>query len=60
LQNESNKISIIDLTGKKVYNDVFLKEDVTRQFNLSYLGTGIYILTIIGNGVLITKKFIKL
>jgi uncharacterized repeat protein (TIGR02059 family) len=60
LQNESNKISIVNISGKKVYDDILLKKEVTRQFNLNYLDTGIYILTIIGNGVLVRKKFIKI
>jgi hypothetical protein len=59
LKNESNKISVANLTGEKVYDGILLKEELTKQFDLSYLNSGIYILMIIGKEILVTKKFIK-
>jgi Bacterial Ig domain/Secretion system C-terminal sorting domain/Putative flagellar system-associated repeat len=59
LQNESNTISIVNFAGKKVYDGILLKKEITKQFNLSDLDLGIYILMISGKEILTTKKFIK-
>ncbi len=58
LKNETNIISIVDFAGKKVYDSNLFKEEITRQINLPFLNTGIYVLMIIGSDILITKKFI--
>jgi hypothetical protein len=59
LKNESNRISITNFEGEKVYEGILRKEELSKQFDLSYLNSGIYILMIIGNEILVTKKFIK-
>jgi hypothetical protein len=59
LQNGSNKIAIVNFAGEKVYECILLREEVTKQLDLSYMDSGIYILMIIGKDILIAKKFIK-
>jgi hypothetical protein len=59
LNNGSNNISIINLEGEKVYDGILLKNEITKQFDLSYLGPGIYILMIVGKEILVTQKLIK-
>jgi hypothetical protein len=59
LNNGSNNISIINLEGEKVYDGILLKNEITKQFDLSYLGPGIYILIIVGKEILVTQKLIK-
>ncbi|MEN6352734.1 MAG: Ig-like domain-containing protein, partial [Bacteroidales bacterium] len=59
LQNEKCEIIITDLTGKQVYHGSLLKEETLKQFDFSYFKSGIYIIMIIDNEILVTKKFIK-
>jgi len=59
LRNENSRISVINSAGKNVYNDVLLKNETTKQFNLFYLDSGIYLLMIVGENILVTNKFIK-
>ena len=59
LQNRRDILNIINSTGKTVYQGTWENEDNTRQFDLSHLNRGIYILIIKSQGVLFTKKFIK-
>jgi hypothetical protein len=59
-QNERNRISVFDINGKEVYNGILLKQESSKQLNLYYLGSGIYILMIIGDGVLFTRKFLRI
>ena len=47
LQNEKSEIVITDLAGKQVYNGPVSKEETLKQFDLSYIKSGIYILMII-------------
>ncbi|MGD0754898.1 MAG: Ig-like domain-containing protein [Bacteroidales bacterium] len=58
-QDESYKISIVSLAGEKVYDGILLNNESTKQFDLSFIDPGIYILMIIGKEILITGKFIK-
>jgi len=59
LQNEKSAIIITDLAGKKITNDPILKEETVKQFDLSYIKPGIYIMMITDKEILVTKKFIK-
>jgi Bacterial Ig domain/Putative flagellar system-associated repeat/Secretion system C-terminal sorting domain len=56
---DGNKISIVNSAGKVVYDGILFKKEITKQFDLSYLNSGIYILMIIGKEIIITKEFIK-
>jgi hypothetical protein len=52
-------VSVIDLIGKTVYREELSKDESTRQFDLSHLKNGIYVLMISANQILLTQKFIK-
>jgi hypothetical protein len=60
LKDEKNKISVTSFSGEQVYDGIILKEEITKQFDLSFLDPGIYILLIISKEILYTKKFIKI
>jgi uncharacterized repeat protein (TIGR02059 family) len=59
LETGDNLVYVINSTGKTVYQGTWSKEENTRQFDLSRLDSGIYILIIQGQGTRLTKKFIK-
>jgi uncharacterized repeat protein (TIGR02059 family) len=59
LKNQNNRISVSNSAGVKVYEGVLQQEELTRQFDLSFLDSGIYILMIVSNEILVVKKFIK-
>ena len=59
LQSEKTEIVFTDLSGNKVYSEPILKEETSKQFDLSHVRPGIYIMSVIDNQILITKKFIK-
>lgn len=59
LQSDKSVITFTDLSGNKVYSEPILKEETSKQFDLSFVRTGIYIMTVTDNQILITKKFIK-
>jgi len=52
-------VTVVDLIGKTVYREELSKEESTRQFDLSHLNSGIYVLMIAANQILLTQKFIK-
>jgi hypothetical protein len=59
-KDEITIISIFNSSGKKVYDGKLLNSEITKQFNLDYLVSGIYILMITGKQILVAKKFIKI
>ena len=58
LQNDKSEIIITDLAGKQVYSGPVLKEETLKQFDLSNIKSGIYVMMIICKELLVTKKFI--
>ncbi|MBE0676789.1 MAG: T9SS type A sorting domain-containing protein [Bacteroidales bacterium] len=52
-------VSVVDLIGNTVYREELSKDESTRQFDLSHLNSGIYVLMIAANQILLTQKFIK-
>jgi len=52
-------ITIVDLIGKTVYREELSAEEATRQFDLSHLNSGIYVLMITASQIVLTQKFIK-
>lgn len=58
LKDERNSVTIVDLTGKVIYEGIISNEENTMQFDLSYLNSGFYILIITGSKIIFTKKFI--
>jgi uncharacterized repeat protein (TIGR02059 family) len=59
LEDEKCSVVITDLGGKQVSNMPILEEETIKQFDLPYIKSGMYIMMIIGKGILVTKKFIK-
>jgi uncharacterized repeat protein (TIGR02059 family) len=59
LQSEKSEIIITDLSGNKLYSEPILREETSKQFDVSFFKPGIYIMSVIDNEILITKKFIK-
>jgi hypothetical protein len=59
LQNIKYEIIITDLAGRQVYHGPLTKEETLKQFDLSYIKSGIYIMTIIDKVIFVTKKFVK-
>ena len=58
LQNDKSEIIITDLAGKQVYSGTVLKEETLKQFDLSNIKSGIYVMMIICKELLVTKKII--
>jgi hypothetical protein len=52
-------VTIVDLIGKTVYREQLSRAESTRHFDLSHLNSGIYVLMIAANQILLTQKFIK-
>ena len=59
LLNEKSEIIITDLAGKQLYHEPIFEEETSKQFDLSNIKSGIYIMMIICKKILVTKKFIK-
>ena len=59
LKSERNEIIISDLTGKQVYSGFIMKEDILKQFDISNIRSGMYVMLIKDKEILVTKKFIK-
>ena len=59
LLNEKSEIIINDLAGKQLYHESIFEEETSKQFDLSNIKPGIYIMMIICKKILVTKKFIK-
>jgi len=59
LQNENSEIIITTLDGQLIYREPLLQEEITKEFDLSYLRPGIYIFILSGSEIIVTKKFIK-
>jgi parallel beta-helix repeat protein len=57
--NEQYKITIINLSGKTVYDDIFSGDLNSTLFDLSYLKPGTYIAIIKNKLIVTTQKFIK-
>ena len=54
-----NRIEIVNMAGKIVYIDNLSANDNTRNFDLSDISEGVYVMIItVGNSILGTKKFI--
>ena len=57
---KSNKISIINLAGKTIYNETLGKEEYTKEIDISNMASGSYIFMVTNDQKIVaTKKFIK-
>lgn len=52
-------VTVVDLIGKTVYREEISKEETTREFDLSHLYNGIYVVVISADKIILTQKFIK-
>ena len=59
LEAENYNVTIVDLIGKTVYQQELSNDETIKQFDLSHLKSGIYVLIISSNQILLTQKFIK-
>ena len=59
LLSEVNNISIVNIKGEILYRGILMSEESSRQFDLSYLDSGNYIIMITNDNAIYTKKFIK-
>jgi hypothetical protein len=59
LEVENYMVTIVDLIGKTVYQQELSNDETIKQFDLSHLKRGTYVLMISTNQILLTQKFIK-
>jgi hypothetical protein len=59
MQNESLEVAVTDLAGKKVYSGPLSADETVKQFDFSYLKSGVYVMIFNDKGIIVTKKFIK-
>lgn len=59
MQIEAGELIISTIGGLTVYRDTMMEGETCRQFDLSHLKPGIYILTFIKQKIIATKRFIK-
>jgi len=59
LLSEVNNISIVSIKGEILYRGILMREESSRQFDLSHLDSGNYIMSITSDHIIYTKKFIK-
>jgi uncharacterized repeat protein (TIGR02059 family) len=60
LPDEYNKLAVVSLAGKTVYNDIISSQQSWMEFDLSSISAGPYVIMITsGNTIVAAKKFIK-
>jgi hypothetical protein len=59
LEVENYMVTIVDLIGETVYQQELSNDETIKQFDLSHLKRGTYVLMISTNQILLTQKFIK-
>jgi hypothetical protein len=59
LEVDKFTVTIVNLIGRTVYREELSTEEDTREFDLSHLNPGTYVLMISANEILLTQKFIK-
>lgn len=58
VETESFMLTVVDLIGNTVFREEISSDESTRQFDLSHLNSGIYILMIAAGQILLTQKLI--
>ena len=56
---ETFMVTIVDLKGTTVHREQLSAEETSKQFDLSHLNSGIYVVMIAASKILLTQKFIK-
>jgi len=59
VESGSFSLSVVDLRGNTVYREEISSDEISKQFDLSYLNSGIYVMIISAGKILLTQKFIK-
>ncbi len=57
--NRNCMITIANINGSIVHKEPLLESSSTKEFDLSHINPGVYVLMLSGEKILITKKFIK-
>jgi len=52
-------VTIYNIIGRTVYRTELSREENTKQFDLSHLNPGVYVIMVAANDILLTQKFIK-
>ncbi|HQM69590.1 MAG TPA: Ig-like domain-containing protein [Bacteroidales bacterium] len=58
VEAKSFMLTVVDLIGNTVFQEQISSDEPTRQFDLSHLNSGIYILIIAAGQILLTQKLI--
>jgi len=58
VEAKSFMLTVVDLIGNTVFQEQISSDESTRQFDLSHLNSGIYILIIAAGQILLTQKLI--
>ncbi len=58
LKNAKSQVIISDLNGNVVRRETITSEETTKEFELTNVRSGLYILTVIDNEIVVTKKII--
>jgi hypothetical protein len=53
------EVIITSLDGRTVYSGIMLQEEVSKEFNVSSLNPGMYIVTLFNNRIMTTTRFVK-
>lgn len=56
---ENYTLTVYNIIGKSVFQTELSKDQVTREFDLTHLNPGVYIVMIAADKILMTQKFIK-
>ena len=59
VESGSFSLSVVDLRGNTVYQEEISSDEISKQFDLSHLNSGIYVVIISAGKILLTQKFIK-
>jgi hypothetical protein len=57
-KNARSQIIFSDLAGNQVYRETVTAEETTKEFDLPGVRSGLYIMTVIDNEIIVTKKII--
>jgi uncharacterized repeat protein (TIGR02059 family) len=59
MKDDKSTVTVVGPDGKRVYEGFMLKEETSKEFQLSHINTGKYVFIISGKEIIAVKKFIK-
>ncbi len=59
MQIDNSRVTILSSGGQAVYTGTISREEILKEFDLSYLKPGIYVIMLTGSEIIVTKKFIR-